>query len=125
MKTGSCLCGEVRYELHGDLDPPIACHCSQCRKTSGHYWAAFEIGRDRMRITRDGGLRWYRSSDKARRGFCRICGASVFWDPDGKDWIAVAAGTVDGDTGLGLSEHIFVANKGDYYELADGAVQKD
>jgi hypothetical protein len=40
MKTVSCLCGDVRFELHGTLDGIIACHCTQCRKQTGHHWAS-------------------------------------------------------------------------------------
>jgi hypothetical protein len=41
-----------------------------------------------------------------------------------KDRIAVALGALDAPTGLKMAEHIFVADKGDYYDIADGLAQK-
>ena len=38
--TSDCLCGVVRYEVRGPLRPVIACHCTQCRRTSGPFVAA-------------------------------------------------------------------------------------
>ena len=115
MKSGSCLCRAVTFELHGDLRPVLACHCTQCRKTSGHFWAATAVARDGLRIARGDGLRWYRSSERAQRGFCATCGSSLFWQEDEAESISVAAGAIDGATGLHIEKHIFEADKGDYY----------
>jgi hypothetical protein len=123
MTKGSCLCGAVRFEVQGELPPPDACHCSQCRKSSGHVWASTDVPRERVAIAGEDRLRWYRSSDKVRRGFCADCGSSLFWDPIGRDKIAVAMGAFDGPTGTHLAHHIFVADKGDYYEIGDGLPQ--
>ena len=43
MPAGSCLCGAVRFEVEGELPAPNGCHCSQCRKTSGHYWVSTDL----------------------------------------------------------------------------------
>lgn len=63
-------------------------------------------------------LAWYRSSDKAQRGFCSVCGSALFWDPAGYDFIAVGMGGLYKPTGVHLEKHIFTADKGDYYEIA-------
>src|SRR5918998_688452 len=42
--TGGCLCGAVRYEVRGPLRPVVDCHCTMCRRTSGHF-AAFTATR--------------------------------------------------------------------------------
>lgn len=125
MRKGSCLCGAVQFELLGDLRPSVACHCTQCRKTSGHYWSATQVADENLRITRDEGLAWYRSSDTARRGFCARCGSSLFWQLDGEGATSVGTGTLDGPTGIRQDRHIFVADKGDYYDIADGLPQTD
>lgn len=116
MTTGSCLCGAVRFTVAGPLRPVIACHCTQCRKTSGHHVAATAALRDDIRITGD--VTWYASSDAARRGFCPACGSNLFWDGPGTH-LSIFAGTLDAPTGLALAGHIFCANKGDYYEISD------
>lgn len=125
MQKGSCLCGAVSFELAGVLRPPLACHCTQCRRTSGHYASFTSVPRDRLTLVRDDGLRWYRSSDSARRGFCGTCGSSLFWDMDKAGSISVACGALAAPTGLRQSMHIFVADKGDYYDIADGLPQHE
>jgi hypothetical protein len=57
-----------------------------------------------------------------RRGFCATCGSNLFWDA-GTERVSIFAGTLDAPTGLRLAGHIFCADKGDYYELADGLPQ--
>jgi hypothetical protein len=113
--NGSCLCGQVRFTLDEPLRAVIACHCSQCRKTSGHFWAATAVPLDRFHLTEAAGLRWFQSSSEARRGFCQNCGSSLFWQPTGEDRISVAAGALDGPTGLQITEHWFTEDAGDYY----------
>ncbi len=58
-----------------------------------------------------------------RRGFCSTCGSVLFWEPIGRDKIAIAMGAFDAPTGTHLEKHIFVADKGDYYDIADGVPQ--
>jgi len=115
MMRGSCLCGSVEFEVVPPLRDVIACHCTQCRKTSGHYWAASSVPLAQFRLQADEGLVWFRSSDTAERGFCRNCGASLFWKPDGEGRMAFAPGALDGPTGLTLGAHIFTDDAGDYY----------
>ena len=112
---GCCLCGAVVFEVTGTPREVIACHCSQCRKWSGHVWAASSVPVSDFRLIRQDGLAWYRASASARRGFCRCCGASLFWMPDGEPRVSFAAGAIDGPTGLKLARHIFIADAGDYY----------
>ena len=123
MHTGSCLCGAVRFEVTGTLHPPDACHCSQCRKQSGHFWASTDVPRAALTLHGADKLTWFRSSEKVRRGFCSTCGSSLFWDPIHKDTISIAMGAFDSPTHTRLAMHIHVANKGDYYELGDGLPQ--
>jgi hypothetical protein len=72
-----------------------------------------------IELTASDSLRWYRSSDTAERGFCGVCGGNLFWKQAGRDAISVTAGTLDTPTGLSVQEHIFVADKSDYYPLND------
>ncbi|CDN49344.1 GFA family protein [Neorhizobium galegae] len=123
MHKGSCLCGAVTFEIEGDLSAPDACHCSKCRKHSGHFFASTDVARERLAIKGTENITWFQSSEKVRRGFCATCGSSLFWDPPHKDWIAIAMGAFDGPTGTRLNKHIFVADKGDYYDIADGLPQ--
>ena len=118
--NGGCLCGAVTYQTKGSLRPVVACHCVQCRKTSGHHVAATAVARECLEI--NGQVSWYQSSPTARRGFCGTCGSNLFWD--GSDpHISIFAGTLDGVTGLETAGHIYCSDKGDYYEIADETPQ--
>ena len=123
--SGGCLCGAVRYELTPPLRPVVACHCRQCRRTSGNFVSATAAPRQRFALTNDEGLEWFRSSQGAKRGFCRVCGSSLFWSAEELDTISIMAGTIDGETGLRTVAHICVADKGDYYALNPAEPQYD
>lgn len=124
--TGGCLCGAVRYEITTHPGPVSFCHCGQCRRQHSHVGAYTTFPREGLRLVKDGGLSWYRSSDRARRGFCRVCGSGLFWDPLGEERIDVTAGSLDEPTGLKADRHIFVESKGDWYEIGDdGLVRQE
>jgi hypothetical protein len=125
MHQASCLCGAVTFEVAGELPGPDACHCTSCRKHSGHVFASTDVPRSAVTIRGQDRLSWYQSSERARRGFCSTCGSSLLWDPLDRDWIGIAMGAFDGPTQTRLHVHIFVAEKGDYYDIADGVDQFD
>ena len=120
---GSCECQSVVFELTGELRDVVFCHCSQCRKTAGHYWAATQVSKENLNLIKAMSLRWYDSSDKARRGFCSLCGSSIFYERKGIDKISVAAGSLETPTSLDRMRHIYVASKGDYYDISDDLPQ--
>ena len=119
----SCECGAVAFDLHGPLRDVVVCHCLQCRKTLGHYWAATSVPTPQLHLRKSESLIWYRSSDVARRGFCSGCGSSLFYELDGEARTSVGAGTLDGETVLSTTKHIFIKDKGDYYDIACQAAQ--
>lgn len=128
MYTGSCLCGAVAFEISGKLGNAEGCHCVQCRKWTGHYLVATEVDRSELNLSGESHLKWFQSSEQARRGFCSECGSVLFFDPTDKDkhkWIGVSMGALDKPTGVEMALHIFVAEKGDYYEICDGLPQND
>ncbi|MEI4196819.1 GFA family protein [Roseovarius sp. E0-M6] len=123
MIRGSCLCGGVTFETEAAPEGASACHCGQCRKQSGHVWASAFVPKPALNIS--GEVTWYAASESAERGFCPGCGSFLFWHAHDEDTISFALGSVDGPTGLTLEKHIFVADKGDYYEIGDGLPQRD
>ncbi len=124
-RTGACLCGAVTFSLSGPLGGTLACHCTQCRRQSGHYFAAVGAPRAAVVIVETDDLVWYRSSEIARRGFCRCCGSNLFWDPFEGEVTQVSLGALDAPTGLKLERHVHVASMGDYYQIADGLPQDE
>ncbi|MEP7208053.1 MAG: GFA family protein [Casimicrobiaceae bacterium] len=117
VRTGSCLCGGVRFEVTGPLRDVVECHCAMCRKTHGHVAAYTAAPRAALHFTSERTLAWYDSSPVARRGFCNACGASLFWQRTVADVISIAAGTLDKPTGLRTTLQIFVDDAGDYYTI--------
>ena len=103
----------------------IACHCTQCRKQSGTYMSATAAADADFKFTETRGLKWYRASAEAGRGFCGECGSALFWKRDGSDSISITAGSIDGPTGVALEGHIFCESAGDYYEIARGTYRLD
>lgn len=123
VKTGACLCGAVRFETTGRLREVVACHCSQCRRQSGHFYAATWIEDTGLSVTGEEHITWYEASGTARRGFCRHCGSALFWKEHGGDSTSILAGAFDQPSRLKLAYHIYCADKADYYEITDGLPQ--
>ena len=119
---GSCLCGAVKFTVTGPVSGPSVRHCNQCRKASGYAWSSAFAPEDAVSV--QGTVTWFAASDTARRGFCPSCGSFLFWKAHDEDTMSFALGAVDGPTGLRLEKHIFVGDKGDYYDIADGLPQK-
>ena len=118
--NGSCLCKAVTYEVEGPLRSVINCHCNQCRKWTGHFVAATAAWKRDLRIyDPHNQLTWFQSTEQARRGFCRRCGSSLFWQSNNLETTTILAGTLDGATGLKTEAQIYVEEKGDYYTLGE------
>jgi hypothetical protein len=99
------------------------CHCSQCRKQAGHRYASTGAKTSDIEIDGAANITWYRASPEAERGFCSTCGSHLFWRRSTRDYTAILAGSLDEPSGLLIAKHIFVNDKGDYYDIADGLPQ--
>ncbi|MEE9320988.1 MAG: GFA family protein [Granulosicoccus sp.] len=121
--TGSCLCGRIKLTIDTFDRGVVYCHCTQCRKQSGHYYAATNASNDKLHIEGAEYITWYAASDSAKRGFCKHCGSVLLWKPTDGSYTAVMAGCLDAPTELAEVSHIFTADKGDYYTLQDGLPQ--
>lgn len=119
----SCNCGAVAFEVTGEILGSSFCHCGQCRRQSGHHWASANVKPSGLKFARDDGLKWFASSDFARRGFCGTCGCTLFWKHNEEDQISFSLGALDLPTGMRVAKHIFVADKGDYYDISDDLPQ--
>lgn len=121
MTTGSCNCGGVSFSIKGPLRSVVACHCSQCRKQTGLYYAATDTDDLNLTFQKKESLKWYAASDFAKRGFCGNCGSALFWKANDSDTTSILAGSLDGDAGnIKLERHIFTADKGPFYDINDG-----
>jgi hypothetical protein len=110
--------------VRGPLRDVLVCHCVFCRRMNTHVGAYTACDPADLEIESAKTLRWHRSSPRARRGFCSKCGSALFWEPTPLTHMSIAAGSLNGPTGLKIEAHICVAQKGDYYEITDGRPQK-
>ena len=92
---------------------------------SGHFFAATAAPREVFEVTETAGLGWHQSSTTSRRGFCKECGSSLFFDHGEAEPIGIAAGSLDGSPSLKMAAHIYVDEAGDYYSIADDVDQFD
>ena len=113
----SCLCGGIQFKTKGYHRNIQNCHCIQCMKTHGHYAAYTNVEEQNIKFIKKRTLKWFRSSKKAKRGFCSKCGASMFFKFLGSNNISIAAGMFKNPTKLKTTKNIFVKGKLDYYKL--------
>ena len=113
----SCLCGGIQLRTQGHHRNVQNCHCIQCMKTHGHYAAYTNVGERNVKFLKKKTLKWFRSSKRAKRGFCNKCGASLFFKIIGAKTISIAAGMFNKPIKLKTTMNIFVKGKSDYYKL--------
>jgi hypothetical protein len=117
---GRCLCGAVTYVVAGPLRPVVDCHCERCRRFTGHYLAATSAAAGDVAIDDPTGqLTWF-PVPGSEYGFCRTCGASLFWRAESSpDVLSIGAGTLEPPTGLATTDAIWVSQASDYFTRAD------
>lgn len=124
MLKGSCACGRVRYELHGELRGPIGhCHCWQCRKHSGaSFGTTCAMLSEEFRVVAgEELLSSWESSPGVHRCFASCCGSPLFKRIDALPQVlALRMGTLDTAPGRQVEKHIFTGSKVPWIELADG-----
>lgn len=125
VETGGCLCGKIRFTTTGPLREVVFCHCSQCRRQSGLYFAATSVRADCLKVAGEEHLTWFASSEFARRGFCGRCGTILFWKPNDEARYAVLAGAFDNPAVLQPGFHICTEGRPDFYQIGDGLPQYD
>ena len=116
-KIAKCLCGGIKIKVRGKLRHVINCHCSQCMKTHGNYAAYTSTSEKDVKFIKRRTLKWFRSSKRAKRGFCKKCRASMFFKFLRSDNISIAAGMFKNPTKLKTKMNIFIKGKLDYYKL--------
>ena len=117
---GSCLCGEVTFEIR----PPFLffsyCHCSRCRKTSGSAHAA-------NIFIKEAQLAWLQGESFVKRfelpdaayycsGFCTECGSRLPWRTRNGKYYLVPAGALDDDPGCTPTRNIYWGSRAPWYE---------
>jgi hypothetical protein len=116
--SGSCMCGVVRFSFQRANSQVGICHCGMCRRWSGGMFLAAEIsGEIKVENTENLGL--YASSEWGERGFCKVCGSSLFWRMRDGGHAVVSAQCIDDLEDAELVSEIFYDDKPDYYNIAE------
>lgn len=126
MINGSCLCGGVRYEYHGEIEEISMCHCSQCRKAQGSAFVAVSpVESARFRITAGAELlKEYRAMPAKARVFCSNCGSPIYSARDDMPEVKrLRLGTVETPFTCKNSYHIFVGSKAAWHGITDNHPQ--
>jgi hypothetical protein len=95
MSSGGCLCGKIRYQLTSEPVFPHFCSCHMCQRWSGSAvaaWVDFPVASVTFEKSE---LTWYRTCETTQRGFCPVCGSSIFALDDGSEYISITIGTLD------------------------------
>ena len=112
----------MRFKAVGGVKRVSACYCRQCQTQNGGgpFYGAELHGE--LVVENENALRWYNSSDKAKRGFCVVCGSSLFWrGNDDASFFDVSLGALNDISDIQLDAHIFVDNCPSYMSVADTA----
>ena len=113
----TCLCGNIKFKTQGYHRSVHNCHCIQCMKTHGHHAAYTNVEERNVKFLKKRTLKWFKSSKKAKRGFCSKCGASLFFKTIGSKIIHISAGMFNKPVKLKTEMNIFVKKKLEYYKL--------
>jgi hypothetical protein len=120
-RTGRCLCGAVRIRARVSSGVQ-ACHCVQCQRwTGGGPYLC--VHAERLEVEGEDAIRSYRASAWGERLFCGTCGSTLFWRMQGHPSRSVPVGLLDDQTGLSVTEEIFVDHRPGWLPAWPGAVQ--
>jgi len=114
---GKCLCGGIKFSTKGFHREVSNCHCIQCMKTHGNFAAYTRVNDDCLSFQNKKTLKWFKSSNKAKRGFCFRCGASIFFKVNKSKTISISAGMFDKSLKVKSNKNIFVKKRLKYYKL--------
>jgi hypothetical protein len=115
--TGSCHCGAVHVQMPSASAGVIACHCEDCQRLHGNFFAMLIAPRPDITWRGEDNIRWYESSPKARRAFCTQCGSRLAKDPIGSPNLMLSVGLFPPSLPKRVRKNVFVQNKPHWYDL--------
>ncbi len=115
---GGCLCGAVRYKVHGPFHDMLHCHCSMCRKAHGSPFATFVGGAGLEWVSGRNNIESYASTPNSSRHFCRTCGSTTP-GPETDQQPFVPAGCLEADCEERPMCHCFAESKAPWVVLGD------
>lgn len=120
--AGSCLCGNVKFELEGSFESFFLCHCKYCQKDTGSAHAA-------NLFTTNSKLSWLSGEDLVKtfnlaqtrhvKSFCTNCGSAVPSIQNNGELIVVPAGSLDVPVNIRPRAHLFIGSKASWEDKLD------
>jgi len=123
--VGGCQCGAVRYEVTGDPQRVVACHCKACQQQSGSaFGMAVVVNEDDFHLLR-GELKTFSSVSDAGRpksgAFCPDCGTRIYHKSGARiGKVSIRAGTLDDTSWLKPALHIWTSRKQPWVIIPEG-----
>lgn len=126
---GSCLCGQVSYQITSVIKATSHCHCSMCRKAHGAAFATYaSVPKETHSFTSGKDLLTsYVSSAEVTRMFCSACGSPMLWHSNGEfaHWVSFPLATLDTPYTPPRQRHIHVASRAHWFQIKDEWPQSD
>jgi hypothetical protein len=121
--NGGCLCGAVCFTARLPEKWCLHCHCGMCRRQHGAgyvTWVGFLSEKVQIEDPASA-LRWHASSTDSRRGFCKVCGSSLFFESE--KWAGethIALGCIDEPHAFKPKGHVYFDTCVDWMPLEEG-----
>lgn len=128
MYPGGCLCGKVRFEIHGKIDNIVYCHCSLCRKAQGSAFATNGVvRREHFHFLQgEAELTAFESSPGQHKLFCRQCGSPIIsTNTATPEEVRIRLGSIESPIAERPCAHIFASSKADWEEINDNLPRYD
>ncbi len=114
--NGQCLCGETTFEVELKNHDVHACHCSMCRRQTSGVIMTIDVVKDSLKFIQQKHLSVFNSSDWGERGFCNVCGTTIFWRTKDQSYCNINAFSLNEPVeDLNLDMEIFIDSKPDFY----------
>ena len=115
---GSCLCGQINYEITGDVGDIVHCHCTTCRKAHASAFSSVAAVQDpSFKLLTKNSLKSYESSPGKHRFFCSNCGSQIYAKRDNTEHIILRLGCLDDELQSAQKSHIWLSQKASWYGL--------
>jgi len=123
LVQGSCLCGEIQYEVELIPEKTFNCHCSYCRKAHGAAFVTLTLAKGNTLVIKKGKAYFKEHENELGgfRAFCSECGTRLMnYAPDKSVYLAVALSTVDTPVDFLPNAHANIESKASWHEPYEG-----
>lgn len=117
LLEGQCHCGQVKVSIAAETPGVIACHCGDCQKLHGNFFALLAAERGSVQWSGTAAPQWYQSSARVQRAFCPNCGSRLAKDAEGPPKVLMSAGLFKHDLPRQLVRQVYIESKPDWYAL--------